>query len=94
MSIDEAFTKLPTLSSNRLSLREVQDTDAEEFFKIKSNRDLTERYGGRTHTSIEDTLQWIERIREGYKNRESLFWCVTLKQQDAAIGSCLFWHID
>ncbi|MBV8587811.1 MAG: GNAT family N-acetyltransferase [Verrucomicrobia bacterium] len=94
MSIDEAFTKLPTLSSNRLSLREVQDTDAEEFFKIKSNRELTERYGGRTHSSIEETLQWIERIREGYKNRESLFWCVTLKQQDAAIGSCLFWHID
>jgi [ribosomal protein S5]-alanine N-acetyltransferase len=94
MSVDAAFTKLPILSTNRLSLRGIRDADAEELFKIKSNRELTEGYGGRTHSSIEDTLRWIERVRAGYKNRESLFWCVTLKPQDAAIGSCLFWHLD
>jgi [ribosomal protein S5]-alanine N-acetyltransferase len=94
MSLDAAFTELPILSTNRLSLREIRDTDAEELFKIKSNREHTQRYGGRTHTSLEDTLRWIESIREGYRNRDSLFWCVTLKQQDAAIGSCLFWHLD
>jgi ribosomal-protein-alanine N-acetyltransferase len=94
MSLDAAFTKFPILSTTRLSLREIRETDAKELFKIKSNRELTQGYGGMTHSSIEHTLRWITQIQEGYKNREGLFWCITLNHQDDAIGSCMFWHFD
>ena len=40
MSIDEAFTRFPSLTTNRLHLRQIQLAGAEALFTIKSGDGL------------------------------------------------------
>jgi len=42
MTIDAAFTHFPTLTTNRLHLRQIQPTDAEALFVIQSDTEVME----------------------------------------------------
>ena len=55
MSIDAAFTHFPSLTTNRLHLRQIQATDAKALFAIKSDQKVTEFYGQEPHQSLENT---------------------------------------
>jgi ribosomal-protein-alanine N-acetyltransferase len=92
MTLDAAFTRFPSLITNRLRLRQIQPTDAEAFFAIKSDLEVTGRYGHEPHQSIEDTHAWIQRIQALYERREDLFWCLTLKGEGMVVGACTFWN--
>lgn len=94
MSVDAAFARFPVLATDRLELREVRLADAEALFAIKSDLEVTRRYGQEPHSSLDDTRAWIERLLIAYDRREALFWCLTLRGKDPAIGSCTLWNID
>ncbi len=94
MTINSAFTQFPTLTSHRLVLRQMQPTDADAFFAIKSDAEVTTPYGQEPHQSIADTQAWMSRHRGYYERCEALFWCITLKGEDTVIGSCTFWNFD
>ena len=42
MTIDEAFTYFPTLTTSRLHLRQLRSTDAEALFAIRSDPEVME----------------------------------------------------
>jgi len=92
MTLDTAFANFPSLITNRLSLRQIQPTDAEAFFTIKSDLEVTRCYGQEPHQSIDDTRAWIQRIQALYDRREDLFWCLTLKGEGTVVGACTFWN--
>ena len=94
MSIDAAFTTFPSLTTDRLRLREIRATDAETLFSLKSDPEVTTSYGQEPHRSLEDTKAWIQRLRDAYTRRDGLAWCVTFKEQDLALGTCLFYNFD
>ena len=94
MSTTNAFTQFPTLTSHRLILRQMQPTDADDFFAIKSDPEITIAYGQEPHRSSADTQAWMHRHRDYYERREALFWSMTLKGVDTVIGSCTFWNFD
>jgi ribosomal-protein-alanine N-acetyltransferase len=43
---------------------------------------------------LDDTRGLIQRLQASYDRRESIFWCITLKGEDAVIGSCCFWNFS
>ena len=88
MSIDDAFTHFPTLTTNRLQLRQLRATDAEALFAMRSDPVGMEFIGQEPHQSLEDTHKLIQRLQTSYDGCNSLFWCVTLKGEDTVIGSC------
>lgn len=94
MSFDEAFARLPDLTTSRLKVRQLQLNDAEAIFEIKSNPDVTSRYGAEPNTSIEQTRKWVEERVSDYKNRTVLYWVFTLNSNNRPIGSICFWHLD
>ena len=94
MSIDAAFTHFPSLTTERLHLRQIQSTDAEAFFAIKSDREVMDFYGDEPHQSLEDTRTLIQQLQDSYDRREALFWGITLKGEDTVIGSCAFVSFD
>jgi [ribosomal protein S5]-alanine N-acetyltransferase len=94
MTIDAAFTHFPSLTTDRLHLRQLQAEDAEALFAIKSDLEVTRRYGQEPHRSLEDTQSWIQRLQADYDRRETLFWVLTLKDQDRLVGACLLWNFD
>ena len=46
MTIDEAFTYFPTLTTSRLHLRQLRSTDAEALFAIRSDPEVMEFMAG------------------------------------------------
>ncbi len=88
MSIDEVFTHFPSLTTNRLHLRQFQPTDAESLFAIRSDRQVMDFYGEEPHQSLEETHMLLQQIQDSYVQREALFWGITLKGEDTVIGSC------
>jgi ribosomal-protein-alanine N-acetyltransferase len=94
MSLDAAFSSFPTLSTDRFHLRRTQLSDAEAFFQIKSDPEVTSSYGREPHGSLQDTETWIQALQDNYAGREGIQWAITFKTRDFPIGSCNFWHLD
>ncbi len=88
MSINDAFTQFPTLTTNRLLLRQLRSTDAEALFAMRSDIVGMEFFGQEPYTSIDEAQSLIQRLQTFYAQREALFWCITLKGDDTVIGSC------
>jgi ribosomal-protein-alanine N-acetyltransferase len=94
MSVDAVFTEFPLLTTNRLFLRQLQPSDAEALFAIKSNVEVTKHYGQEPHKSIDDSLGWIQRLHESYAQRQDIAWCMTLAGEDRLIGVITLWNLD
>jgi [ribosomal protein S5]-alanine N-acetyltransferase len=92
MTLDAAFARFPILTTERLRLRQLQPTDAEALFAIKSNLEVTRHYGQEPHQSLADSVAWIERLHASYARREDFAWGVTLKDKDTLIGACTLWN--
>jgi [ribosomal protein S5]-alanine N-acetyltransferase len=89
-----ASTSFPSITTDGLHLREIRSTDAEALFSLKSDPEVTSSYGREPHRTIGDTRAWLQNVQDSYSRRDGIMWCVTLKNQDLAIGSCCFWNID
>ncbi len=94
MSIDDAFTQFPTLTTNRLHLRQVRPTDAEALFAMRSDPVVMEFFGQEPHQTVEETSTLIQRLQTSYEQRNSLFWGVTLKGEDTVIGTCTLFSFN
>lgn len=94
MVIDSAFTHFPIITTDRLRLRQVEPTDAGALFAIRSDPEVTHPYGQEPHQSLDDTRGLIQRLQASYARRESIFWCITLKDEDSVVGSCCFWNFS
>ncbi len=90
MSIESAFTHFPSLTTERLHLRQIRPTDAEAFFAIKSDREVMDFYGDETHKTLDETHALIRQLQDSYEKQEALFWVITYKGEDTIIGSCAF----
>jgi RimJ/RimL family protein N-acetyltransferase len=94
MTIDAAFTHFPSLTTNRLFLRQIQPQDAEDLFATLSDEEAMQFYGHEPHRAVDETHALIEQIQARYARREAIRWGVTLKGEDRVIGSCSFHHFD
>ncbi len=92
MTIDAAFTHFPSLTTNRLFLRQIQPKDAEALFETLSDQQVMEFYGHEPHQSLDDTHALMQHIQARYDRREAIRWGITLKGEDTVIGSCSFHH--
>jgi len=94
MTIDAAFTHFPSLTTERLHLRQIQQSDAEAFFVIKSDREVMDFYGDEIHQSLEETHALIQQFQDSYERREAILWGITLKGEDTVIGSCTLFSFN
>ncbi len=90
MTIDAAFTRFPSLDTNRLLLRQIKPQDAEALFATLSDREVMEFYGHEPHLSLDDTRALIQQIQVRYERREAMRWGIALKGEETVIGSCSF----
>jgi ribosomal-protein-alanine N-acetyltransferase len=94
MTMENAFTRLGTFRTERLCIRPIRPSDAEAVFSFKSDDQVTECYGQEPHRTIDETNVWLENRMKDYAKRESVFWVITLKNDDIAIGECCLWNFD
>ena len=94
MSVEDAFTTFPMLTTPRLTLRAPQPGDAPAYFEILSDREVMRYYGSEPHQSVEDTAGSIQRARDRYERRETLRWAITLRDDPRLIGTCGLFHFN
>ena len=92
--MNTVFTHFPTLTTNRLHLRQIKPTDAEALFALRSDSDVMEFFGQELHESLADTHKLIQRLQASYERHDSIFWCITLKGEDTLIGSCTLFSFN
>ncbi len=88
----KTFGEFPELDTERLHLRHVRRSDAQEVFEMRSDERVQKYLGRPIATSIDDAHAHIEKIIRGTGNNEWINWTITLKGNDRAIGNIGFWN--
>ena len=94
MAIEAAFTRFPSLTTNRLRLRQIQPEDAEAIFVTFSDEETMQFTGHGPYRLLDETRRFIEQIQTRYARREAIRWGITLKGENRVIGSCGFHDFD
>jgi ribosomal-protein-alanine N-acetyltransferase len=88
------FTPFPLLSTDRLELRALDLTDKNEIFAIRSNFDMAKYLNRPVITTIEEAVEFIQKIRSGIENDKWIYWAICLKGTPALIGTICLWNIS
>jgi [ribosomal protein S5]-alanine N-acetyltransferase len=87
------FPPFAYLSTERLVLRELRLTDANEIFLLRSNKEVNELIDRVTATSIDEAHQFINMIISNQLNNESVMWVISFKDEPKLIGTIVYWNI-
>lgn len=87
------FTPFPTLSTERLILREITEEDAEDVFFLRSDQQLLQYLDRDPPKSLDDAVKWIQMIEDGVRKNEFIAWGIAPKGEKKLIGTISFWNI-
>ena len=82
-----ALSNFPTLTTERLTLRQLLESDMQEIFLLRSNPLINKFLDRKPSETVEDALNFIRNIN----NNELLYWAITHTLIGNLIGTiCLF----
>jgi ribosomal-protein-alanine N-acetyltransferase len=85
------FTPFPVLKTERLTLRQLASSDADEIFALRSDGMVNKYLDRKPCRSIDDAKTFIQAINENIQKNNSIYWAITLSDTDKLIGTiCLF----
>lgn len=80
----------PTLTTERLTLRQLSKNDSEEILQLRSNPEINKFLDRKPSKTLEDALSFINNITENDSNG-LFYWAITKTGEDKLIGTiCLF----
>ncbi len=88
------FDSFPTLTTDRLVLREIMPADAERLYALRRDPRVT-RYLDRDNDADLSVVQsLILTIRQSFDQGDGISWALSLKESPEFIGNLGFWRID
>ena len=88
------WERLPTIDTNRLTLRSITADDVDDFFTVYSNPEVMRYWSTLPLLNREAAAKQISEIDEGFKRHELLKWGIALRDGDTLIGSVTLFHPD
>lgn len=88
------FTPFPVLQTESLVLRKLTAVDAPEIFLLRSDKRVNTFLDRPILADIEGAHQFITKIENFIAAKESLYWAITLKDNDTLIGTICIWNIE
>jgi [ribosomal protein S5]-alanine N-acetyltransferase len=88
MSIVATGSNFPKLETERLVLREIVPSDAEDLFRIFSDPATMKYWSCRPYNSVNQAHRLIESMAETARNGHGIHWAITLRDEDRLIGKC------
>ena len=85
---------LPTLSTKRLRLRWLTETDADALFEVFSDPEVTRFWSTPAWTDREAGAALIREVHDSFRQHSLYQWGVTLKTSDRVIGTCTLSSLD
>jgi len=87
------LSTFPVLTSDRLVLRKLQPSDAEQMLALRSDQRVMQHVPRPLAKSIDDATALIELINGMVAANDAVQWAITLKGEDQFIGLIGFWRI-
>ena len=75
------LTPFPILTTEDLVLRQLQITDEEEIFTLRSDSGINKYLDRRLSNTIADARDFIENVNENINKNLSLYWAITLRNK-------------
>lgn len=88
------FESFPVLKSDRLMLREIANSDANEIFEMRSSGRVNHFIARENMRSVEDAEILIDKTRAVFTNHQGIGWAGVLRNENKIIGTCGFNSID
>ncbi|MDX6528528.1 MAG: [ribosomal protein S5]-alanine N-acetyltransferase [Blastocatellia bacterium] len=88
------WDRLPTIDTNRLSLRWISDADTEAFFAIYSNPEVMRYWSTPPLADRQAAAELIQKIQADWKRRAILKWGIARRTDDLLIGSVTLFNLD
>ena len=93
--LNKPFTPFPVLTTERLSLRQMEINDEQEIFKLRSDSKINKYLDRQIANTIDDARNFINKVNENINKNDSLYWAITFKGKNILVGTiCLFSFSD
>lgn len=89
-----SFRPFPQLTTNRLMLRKIDNTDATELLYLRSSENIMQYIDRPRAKTEEDALSYIDVINNALAANDAITWAITLKSKPDLIGTIGFWRIQ
>ena len=93
-TVFKIFSNIPTLYTERLSLRAMHPIDAEDMFDYAKRPEVTKYLLWREHESISFTRDYLIYIGRRYALGDFYDWAIIDRESRKMIGTCGFTKID
>ena len=96
-SVYKIFSNIPTLYCNRIYLRKIKKSDAEDMFEYSSDPTVSKYLLWSPHRNIEYTKDHISYLIKEYRIGKFYDWAIVIKDgeyKDKMIGTCGFTSFD
>ncbi|MFL5740416.1 MAG: GNAT family N-acetyltransferase [Flavisolibacter sp.] len=85
------FTPFPILTTERLTLRQLSIDDQQNIFALRSDKEINKYLDRQTSKTIEDAINFINKVDDNIKKNNSVYWVITLTKTKTFVGTiCLF----
>lgn len=88
------FKKFPQLITERLVLRNIENTDAELIHKLRSDEVVNKFVGRDNSSTLAKAKEFIFKIQNLVEKNEGLYWIIRLKENNDLIGTVCLWNFD
>jgi len=88
------FLPFPIIKTERLVLRQLIITDAEDVYALRTNKDVTKFIDRPPSRSKGDGLAFVNRITNSVRDNSVIYWVITLKDNPKLIGSICLWNFS
>jgi len=88
------FSPFPNLKTGRLLLRQVTFEDENEIFFLRFDENVNRYVDRPKPNSLQDARDHIDKVNNGIANNESVFWGITLLDNNSIIGTICLWNIS
>lgn len=81
------FTPFPTVTTQRLVLRQLRDDDVQELFALRTNENVNRFLNRPVPESLNDVWKFIVKVNQITRDNEGLYWVITCKNEDKVLGT-------
>ncbi|MDB5264410.1 MAG: family acetyltransferase, partial [Adhaeribacter sp.] len=84
----------PELKTERLLLRELEKPDWKIIFYLRSDEIINKFIKRPRPENKAAAIEFINKIKQGIRNNEWLYWCIILENNPQVIGTICLWHFS
>ena len=88
------FNPFPVINSKRLLLRQVDKSDVNEIFFLRSDERVMRYLDKAPAESLDDAYEFIKKISELENSADAVTWAITLTGNSKLIGTICLWNIQ